>query len=226
MKSRTTEERTNRKAGRKSGRFTTLEPSMAKGSVDTRTDEELLALHREQPDSGYLAVLIKRYERELYNYLRRYLGDATLAEDAFQAAFLQVHLKSDRFDEGRRFRPWLYTIATNQAIDLQRRNKRHQAVSLNKPNRADSEEIGSLVDLLDSNDLGPTERFDRTERIDWVRKAVAALPEQLQTAVSLVYFRGMKYREAAVELSVPVGTVKSRLHSAIGRLGKAWQEWE
>ena len=50
------------------------------------------------------------------------------------------------------------------------------------------------------------------------------LPDQLQSAVKLVYFRGMKYREAADELEVPVGTVKSRLHSAVKRLGKAWED--
>lgn len=226
MKTRTTEERTNRTARRKPGAKRALGPLMAKHDRENLTDEQLLAAHRGQPDAGYLAIIIKRYERELYNYLRRYLGDEGLAEDAFQAAFLQVHLKSESFDTSRKFRPWLYTIATNQAIDLQRRNRRHQIASLDKPNRSDSEEVGSLLDLLGSDDLGPNERFDRRERIDWVRKAVAALPEQLETAVSLVYFRGMKYREAAVELSVPVGTVKSRLHSAIGRLGKAWQEWE
>jgi RNA polymerase sigma-70 factor (ECF subfamily) len=195
-------------------------------SPDQRSDEQLLHAHRDAPDQGHLAVLIKRYERELYNYLRRYLGDADMAEDAFQAAFLQVHLKSDKFDTARKFRPWLYTIATNQAIDLQRRNRRHRIVSLDKPNRSENEEVGSLMDLLASKELGPNERFDRRERIDWVRKAVAALPEQLQSAVSLVYFRGLKYREAAAELSVPVGTVKSRLHSAIGRLDQAWQDWE
>ena len=53
---------------------------------------------------------------------------------------------------------------------------------------------------------------------------MAALPEQLRSAVRLVYFRGMKIREAADELDVPVGTVKSRLHSAVKRLGEAWRE--
>jgi RNA polymerase sigma-70 factor (ECF subfamily) len=48
------------------------------------------------------------------------------------------------------------------------------------------------------------------------------LPEQLRSAVRLVYFRGLKYREAANELDVPVGTVKSRLHAAVKRLGEAW----
>ena len=188
------------------------------------TDEQLLHTHRESPTDGHLKTLINRYERELYNYLRRFLGDASLAEDAFQTTFLQVHLKSELFDSKRRFRPWLYTIATNQAIDTQRRNRRHQLVSLDRPHGSQHEEVGSLMDLLASSEASPSERFDARERMEWVRRAVAALPEQLQTAVSLVYFQGMKYREAAVELSVPVGTVKSRLHSAIGRLGQAWRD--
>lgn len=229
MNTRTTEERKqNKAAGRAAGAprnlTTASEPPMSHTDPHTMTDEQLLQGHQADPDSGRLAVLIKRYERELYNYLRRFLGDAALAEDAFQATFLQVHLKSEMFDASRKFRPWLYTVATNQAIDIQRRNRRHQLVSLDRPNRAEHEDVGALVDLLGGRELNPAERFDQRERIDWVRRAVAALPEQLQSAVSLVYFRGMKYREAAAELSVPVGTVKSRLHSAIGRLGQEWRD--
>ena len=192
------------------------------------TDEQLMALHcdakQSQNEGPYLAELIKRYERELYVYLRRYLNDATLAEDAFQATFMQVHLKCDLFDSKRKFRPWLYTVATNRAIDLQRRGKRHQAVSLDQAARADNAEAGTLMDLLPSSESGPGERFESAERSDWVRRAVAALPEQLRAAVSLVYFQGLKYREAAAQLDVPVGTVKSRLHSAVGRLGQEWNE--
>lgn len=193
--------------------------------LDQLADEQLLALHQQNGDERpYLATLIKRYERELYSFLRRYLGDAALAEDAFQATFLQVHRKGHLFDSGRKFRPWLYTVATNRAIDLQRRNKRHQAVSLNRSARAEQSESGSLIDLLPSGETGPGERFENAERSEWVRRAVASLPEPLQQVVSLVYFRGMKYREAADELQVPVGTVKSRLHSAVGSLGQQWRE--
>jgi RNA polymerase sigma-70 factor (ECF subfamily) len=207
--------------------LSTANPRSVAAAVDSfehLSDEELLKLHREQGDRAYLATLIKRYERELFSFLRRYLGNATLAEDAFQATFLQVHLKSHLFDEGRKFRPWLYTVATNRAIDLQRRNRRHQAVSLDRANRSEHAEVGTLADLLPSAEAGPGERFDAAERIEWVRRAVAALPEQLRTAVSLVYFRGLKYREAAAELRIPVGTVKSRLHSAVGQLGDQWRD--
>lgn len=196
----------------------------AVAGVDGLTDEELLLEYRVSGTPAVFEALVKRYERELYSYLRRFLGNSVLAEDAFQATFMQVHLKCELFDQQRKVRPWLYTIATNQAIDIQRRNRRHRLVSLDRPNRIQHEELGSLLDLLGSREIDPSTRLDQSEKRQWVREAVAALPEQLASAVRLVYFRGLKYREAADELSVPVGTVKSRLHSAVKRLGQAWEE--
>jgi RNA polymerase sigma-70 factor (ECF subfamily) len=192
--------------------------------VDRMTDEELLLEYRLTSSSALFESLVKRYERELYNYLRRFLNNQVLAEDAFQATFMQVHLKCHLFDGERKVRPWLYTVATNQAIDIQRRNRRHKLVSLDRPNRLQHDELGSLIDMLSSREDEPTGGLEQGERKEWVRQAVAALPEQLRSAVRLVYFRGMKYREAADELDVPVGTVKSRLHSAVKRLGEAWRQ--
>jgi RNA polymerase sigma-70 factor (ECF subfamily) len=200
----------------------TLARSLA--GVDHLTDEQLLVEYRLAGSPAMFEALVKRYERELYSYLRRFLGNSVLAEDAFQATFMQVHLKCELFDGERKVRPWLYTIATNQAIDIQRRNRRHRLVSLDRPNRIEHEEVGTLLDLLGSREADPGARLDQSEKRQWVREAVGALPEQLASAVRLVYFRGLKYREAADELSVPVGTVKSRLHSAVKRLGQAWEE--
>ncbi len=192
--------------------------------LGTWTDEELLLEYRVTGRPAVFETLVKRYERELYNYLRRFLNNQVLAEDAFQATFMQVHLKCHLYDDSRKVRPWLYTVATNQAIDIQRRNRRHRLVSLDRPNRVQHDELGSLVDVLSGREGEPSSDFETGERKEWIRKAVAALPDQLQSAVKLVYFRGMKYREAADELEVPVGTVKSRLHSAVKRLGQAWED--
>ncbi len=193
-------------------------------SADEMTDEELLLEYRVTGNAKLFETLVKRYERELYNYLRRFLGNQVLAEDAFQATFIQVHLKCQLYDAERKVRPWLYTVATNQAIDIQRRNRRHRLVSLDRPNRMQHDELGTLVDVLASREVDPSDELEEGERGEWIREAVAALPEQLRSAVRLVYFRGLKYREAADELSVPVGTVKSRLHAAVKRLGEAWKE--
>ena len=119
-----------------------------KAKTDTVTDEQLLLEYRKNGDRELYAQLVYRYERELFSYLRRYLGNAEMAEDVFQAAFLSVHLKCDSFQEGRRFRPWLYTIATNAAIDARRRNKRHRTVSLDTPREQDNEDVGlSLIHI-------------------------------------------------------------------------------
>jgi RNA polymerase sigma-70 factor, ECF subfamily len=192
--------------------------------ITTWTDEELLLEYRMTGHSAAFETLVKRYERELYNYLRRFLNNQVLAEDAFQATFMQVHLKCHLYDADRKVRPWLYTVATNQAIDIQRRNRRHRLVSLDRPNRVQHDELGSLVDVLSGREGEPANDLETGERKEWIRRAVAALPDQLQSAVKLVYFRGMKYREAADELAVPVGTVKSRLHAAVKKLGKAWED--
>lgn len=186
-----------------------------------RSDEELLLAYQSTGERGVFEDLVHRYEAELYNYLRNYLGDAQMAEDAFQATFLQVHLKCGQFEPGRKVRPWLYTVATNQAIDAQRRNRRHRMVSLDRTRgETDEDEGGPLMSLLDSQEVSPVDQFASAEEGERVRDAVDRLPEVLRRVVVLVYYQGLKYREAAEILDVPVGTVKSRLHAAICKLNE------
>jgi RNA polymerase sigma-70 factor (ECF subfamily) len=183
------------------------------------SDEDLLLEYRATGDRRTFEELVHRYERELYNYLRHYLGDAEMAEDAFQATFLQVHLKVEQFELGRKVRPWLYTIATNQAIDAQRRSRRHRMVSLNhRGGDGDEAEVGSLAELLGGHEPDPFDSLESAEQHGDVRRAVEQLPEQLREVLLLVYYQGLKYREAADALAIPVGTVKSRLHAAIRKL--------
>jgi RNA polymerase sigma-70 factor (ECF subfamily) len=185
-------------------------------------DEELLRRIRVEGDPVAFELLVHRYEHELFSYLRRYLGSAEMAEDVFQATFLQVHLKKEHFEEGRRFRPWLYTIATNQAIDAQRRNRRHRMASLDGRSGGD-DDVGALVDLVSGSGRTADEEFEAEEAREWVRGAVADLPETLRSALVLVYNQGLKYREAADVLGIPVGTVKSRLNAALVRLNESWR---
>jgi RNA polymerase sigma-70 factor, ECF subfamily len=199
-------------------------PSVAMKRDSSQTDEELLLRYRETGQADLFSELVHRYERELFSYLRRYLGDAEMAEDAFQAAFLQVHLKCQQYEPGRAFRPWLYTIATNQAIDAQRRSKRHRMVSLDRTSGPEGDDVGKLLDLLVSKEPSPTLQIASDERRRWLHEAVDQLPQSLRDVINLVYFQDLKYREAAEALGIPVGTVKSRMHAAVARLNEAWTE--
>ncbi len=189
-----------------------------------RTDEQLMLAYRNEADRSAFDELVRRYERELYSYLRRYMGDAEMAEDAFQTTFLQVHLKCEQFDARRKFRPWLYRVATNQAIDTQRRNRRHQSASLEQNREYGHSLNGTLRDMLTSGEQEPDAAASLGENREWVHAEVDRLPEALRGVVALVYYQGLKYREAADVLGVPTGTVKSRLHTALQRLSEAWTQ--
>lgn len=186
------------------------------------SDEELLAAYRDHGDRRAFDELVHRYERELYSYLRRYLGNAAAAEDAFQACFLQVHLRCHQFETGRKFKPWLYAIATNGAIDSQRRARRQRTVSLDRRTESEDDSLGSLAELIESRESTPGAQFEAAERREWIRQAVSDLPETLRSVVTMLYYQGLKYREVAEALHLPVGTIKSRMHAAVYKLNEAW----
>jgi RNA polymerase sigma-70 factor (ECF subfamily) len=186
------------------------------------TDEWLMKGYLEGHETC-LAILIRRYERELFSYLRRLTTEACLAEDVFQNTFLQVHLKRHLYEEGRPFRPWLYTIATHQAIDALRRNRRHQRPSLDTEHDGGRFDAAtSLLDMIAADKSDPHADAERSERRELVRAAVDALAEHLRVVVVLSYYQGMKYKDIADVLEIPVGTVKSRLHTAVKRLADEW----
>lgn len=185
-------------------------------------DEILLARLRDG-DREVFGLIVRRYERELFGYLRRYLGDDDLADDVFQNTFVQVFLKIAQYEPGRPARPWLYAIATNQAIDALRRKGRRADRRADAASAADEDgEVRPLFELLPAADAGPPEHADRAEQRTLVRAAVGRLPELLRQVVVLAYFQGLKYKDVADVLGIPVGTVKSRLHAALAKLTEEW----
>jgi len=189
-------------------------------SADVLTDEELFRQFRDSGDAGAYETLVHRYEQPLFGYLTRYLGNAELAEDVFQATFLRMYLKSDRFEDGRAFRPWIYAIATHKAIDVQRHERRHRHV---EQARGSVQRDGhSPLETVAARGRSPDEQVGDREEGCRMQAAVQTLSEVQRRAVQLVYEQGLAYRDAAVLMGVPVGTVKSRLHSALLTLARVW----
>jgi len=185
------------------------------------SDEEIVSTYLQSRNEQDFERLIHRYERELYTFLRRFLGDVQQAEDVFQATFLSVHLRMDQFEPGRRFRPWLYAIASNKAIDYMRRNRRHQVASLDaKISHGDSED--SMINHLSGNVATPDEKAIFNETGSRVRAAVRELNEPTQQLIQLAFYQGMKYSDIAEILQIPLGTVKSRVFTAIRKLNQIW----
>jgi RNA polymerase sigma-70 factor (ECF subfamily) len=184
------------------------------------TDEELLIEFRQTRQRELFEELVRRYERELFNYIRHYVGDLGSTEDVFQLTFMQVYLKCEQFESGRKFRPWLYAIATNKSIDLlrvrRRVRKRFRLISID--DSGDNENGMTISDTVESNSPDPLSDTINDEEAKRVREAMERLPENLRKTLYLVYFQGLPYREAAEALGIPFGTIKSRLNQAIRKL--------
>jgi len=189
--------------------------------VDDRTDEELLVAHREG-DRAAFVVLLERYRAEVLNFLTRFLGNRAAAEDVFQDTFLQIHLSAETFDAARTFKPWMFTIAANKARDFHRRRKRRAAASLSAP-IGGGDDGGEFVDLLSGNEETPDVPIEQEEQAALVKRVVDELPPHYREILLLSYFQRMSYQQISEVLEVPLGTVKSRLHSAVASFERSWR---
>ena len=190
-------------------------------ALEQRTDESLVEAYV-QGEREAFAQLIGRYRHELLHFLTRFLGSHAAAEDVFQETFVQIHLSADRFDTTRRFKPWLFTIAANKARDHYRKQGRQQMVSLSAP--MDRQPGGRpYVDLLEAELPSPETPILDAERSRLVKLVVDSLAPHLREILLLGYFQRMSYNQIAGTLQIPLGTVKSRLHTAVAAFARAWK---
>jgi len=188
-------------------------------AVEQKRDEELLAEHL-AGEAGAFDLLVSRFAEDLYSFFVRLLGNTTAADDLVQETFLQVHLSAATFDPARSFKPWLYTIAANKARDFIRARRRRPMQSLDAV--PGDEDNPSPAAMLPADDSSEAADLDTREQAELVRAVVARMPEHLQLILVLGYYQKLPYAEIAEILDIPVGTVKSRLHAAVGHFAKLW----
>ena len=188
------------------------------------SDERLLEryLNGELPA---FQTLVERYQRELFHFLVRFLGNRAAAEDVFQEAFLQVHQSGGQFDLSRRFRPWLFTITANKARDLMRSQARRPTSPLQAEIGGGSDgEGGQFIDLMSADIPPPDEPLSREELAQSVQGVVMGMPDHLREILLLSYFHQFPYKQIADILGIPLGTVKSRLHAAVGQFADRYKD--
>lgn len=190
--------------------------------MNTPTDEQLLADYLAGQPEGF-ELLVRRHSQELFRFLARFTGSAATAEDIVQETFLQVHLSAASFDRSRRLKPWLFTIAANKARDLMRSRSRRPEVPLDAHVGSTEEEGQRFLDFLaDSSNL-PSVTLEEEEQREFVRSILAKMPDHLREVLVLSYYHRFPYKEIAEILDVPLGTVKSRLHAAVGYFGQSYR---
>jgi len=169
-------------------------------------DEALLALAARE-DEQALAELYDRYGRVAYGLALRIVRDQALAEDAVQEAFLTVWRSAASFRSDRaKPSTWILTLVHRRAVDVVRREERRRAAPLDG------------TEEPDERGLAADEEIELNDRRRLVQEALRQLPDEQREALELAYYGGLTQSELAERLSVPLGTIKSRMFTGLRRL--------
>ena len=186
------------------------------------SDSELLERYR-QGDQEAFREIITRYKNPLYAFLRRFVSQDDVVEDVFQETFLQLYTSRESFDTDRPLRPWLFTIAANKAKDALRKMQRQSSMSMGTIADAGDFSLDEVVNILTSYETTPEDEVSAEETAQKVRQVISEMPESLRGILILAYFEQFSYKHMAEILSIPIGTVKSRLHTAVVHFMKKWK---
>ena len=167
------------------------------------TDAELVDAFRRGDESAFRR-LYADYARLVHADAYRVLGERSLAEEATQQTFVRAWEHATSFEAGRELAPWLVTIAKRIAIDLWRRerHRRHQPL----------DDLAGAETLTDA---------DAVEDMWSIRAALGELSDDARALLRMQYHDGFSQQDVADRLGIPVGTVKSRTHTAQTRLAGA-----
>ena len=187
------------------------------------TDAELLTRYTAGEEAAFREI-VDRYKNGLYAFLGKFLNRHDLVEDVFQETFLQLFSSRESFDMNRPLRPWLFTIAANKAKDALRKWRRTSAVPIGT--MADSQELSfdDMLNTVASDNTLPSDELLKSETASLVGQIMSGMPDNLREILLLSYFQRFSYKQMAEILGIPIGTVKSRLHTAVGRFAKDWKE--
>lgn len=148
-------------------------------------------------------LLVSRWEKRVFNYLLRLVGNRDDAFDLTQDTFLKAYQKLSSLEDPGRFAPWLFRIAHNEAYSLLRRPK---------PVEADA------ADFEPAPKIGAMLPFEVALAVN---TAMQRLSEEQREAVVLKVYQGFKFEEMAEVLGCPISTIKSRLYTALDLLKEA-----
>ena len=184
--------------------------------MSNQSSDKKLVKRVQKGDKGAFDLLMLKYQHKIVNLVMRYVRDPELALDITQEAFIKAYRALPRFRGDSAFYTWMYRIAVNTAknhLAAQRRRPMNVELDLQDPEQYDLHAKLKETDTPEGVALS-------NELKESVERAIAALPEDLRTAIILRELEGMSYEEIAQTMECPVGTVRSRIFRARDAISK------
>ena len=172
-------------------------------------DEYLLDL-AVQGDAGSFGEVTQRWERRIFAFIFRYVGNSEEARDLTQNTFAKAFENLGRLSDSSRFSSWLYTIALNECRMRFRREKRAQHFPI-------EDDSGSGLELV-SAESSPEEGAAQQQQVRRLRRALGHLPDEQRAVIVMKEYQGLKFQEIAEIVEVPLSTVKSRMYLGLKTL--------
>lgn len=183
-------------------------------SASETTDEALMAA-LDQGDDQALAVLVGRYQNDVFRFCLHYLKNVEVAKEMAQETFLRIFAARARFEVSRKFKPWMLCIARNLCLNELKRRKTVHMETLEEYASSAREESGEVMQApVDS----PYEQLITKERHKALLEALDALPDDAREMVVLRYFQKLSAREIAETVGSTEGAVRTRLHRVLKQL--------
>jgi RNA polymerase sigma-70 factor (ECF subfamily) len=174
------------------------------------SDVELM-LRVKQGDRDAFDTLVQRYRKPLMNFIYRFTANRAESEDLAHEAFMKVYQSAARYEAKAAFSTWLYRIATNVALNFLRDHRPHLATSLDSGTGDDEEKSG--LEIRHPGVLVEDQLLEQ-ERVQQIRKALGALPENQRLAVILTKYQELSLKEAAGVMKCSETAVKSLIFRA------------
>jgi RNA polymerase sigma-70 factor (ECF subfamily) len=178
-------------------------------------DDRELMLEASRGSREAFERLVDRWQGRLVGFFLRQGGDRELAEDCTQEVFVRLYRARDRYTPDARFATFLFTIARNHWIDVARARQVRPDL---QPTGSSDDEGEDPLNRLPSQEVPPPAQAVLADDLTRLRAALTRLPETLREVVQLGVIEALPYAEVSAILSIPVGTVKSRVHAAVQTL--------
>ena len=178
-------------------------------------------------DAAAFETLFAQHGASVRQHILSIVRVESAAEDLVQEVFLRVWMRAEQWNGQGEFKGWLFRIATNLALNHLRTVRRWRQEPLEPPPDEfdDEDERPSDPDwMIDTSSHGPEVMVEQAERSQLLWQLIDGLPQEKREVLHLIYQKEMALREVAIELGIPEGTVKSRLHYSIRHLAREWKE--
>jgi len=177
-------------------------------------------------DLGAFNRLVWRWEKPIYHFIFRMIGEPEAAREISQQTFIRVFKNIKKLKEPEKFRTWIYQIAANLCRDEIRKRQRSNSLSLEKFNE-DTDNGATLPENLISQPRhAPDIQWGQTEAREIIEQALRKIPEEQRIVIIMKEYQGLKFSEIAEILNQSVNTIKSRMYYGLNALRKIFEQWE